>query len=225
MKCLSCGAIVSPRAKFCESCGKPQTPGMPSIPLPEISAKVVFPRATDKQNRGIYLYIGGMVLVVVAFMVVGLLHMNDDPVKKAGLSPDFCKQHPDASVCTSSSQPHEGSVPMPYKVMQSPGASTDTEPAKAAPQSPTPDPAVLKAVREEWIRNTQEALYRQGMEITFQARGTTLYVKYVLAGDAFAFQFHETFLGENGAILKTLGFKRVELSNGDKSWSWDLAGY
>lgn len=87
------------------------------------------------------------------------------------------------------------------------------------------DAAALKAVREEWIKNTQKELWRQGMEMTVQARGTTLYVKYVLAGDAFAFQFGETFLGQNGGTLKALGFKKVYLSNGETGWTWDLAGY
>lgn len=68
--------------------------------------------------------------------------------------------------------------------------------------------AATKALREEWIRNAQQELWRQGVEMTCQARGTTLYVKYVLAGEAFAFQFGETFLGKNGATLKALGFRK-----------------
>jgi hypothetical protein len=87
------------------------------------------------------------------------------------------------------------------------------------------DAAALKKYRDEWIRNTQQELWRQDTEMTIQARGTTLYVKYVLAGDAFAFQFGETFLGQNGATLKTLGFKKVYLSNGETGWTFDLSRY
>jgi peptidyl-prolyl cis-trans isomerase A (cyclophilin A) len=99
-------------------------------------------------------------------------------------------------------------------------AARSTPPAKKSE-----DVAALKAVREEWIKNTQQELWREGEEITFQSRGTTLYVKYALAGDAFAFQFGETFLGQNGAKLKALGFKRAYLSNGDTGWTYDLARY
>jgi len=198
---------------------------MPELPPPpDIRSEVVHPEAKEEGNGWVYWFVGVMILVIVAIVVLGVRRTND-PVIKEGLSPDFCKQHPGAGICNSSSQPDEASVPTPDKVVQPVRASANTETAKEAPQSVIPDPAVLKAVREEWIRNTQEALYREGMEITFQARGTTLYVHDVTAGNAYAFQFHETFLGQNGATLKTLGFKRVELSNGDKSWSWDLAGY
>jgi len=80
-----------------------------------------------------------------------------------------------------------------------------------------------KLLREKWARETQEALWKEGMEMTFQARDTTLYVHYVLAGDAFVFQFKDQFLHDNADILKTLGFKNVQLSNGDTVWTWKVA--
>jgi hypothetical protein len=118
--------------------------------------------------------------------------------------------------------------------------STQPSAAPSTPSEKPPDPAVqkavtrenkeadaaaLRAIREEWIKNAQQELWRQGMEMKVQARGTTLYVEYVLAGQAFAFQFGETFLGKNGATLKALGFKKVYLSNGEDGWTWDLARY
>lgn len=97
--------------------------------------------------------------------------------------------------------------------------------AAAAKENAQAQEAATKALREAWIENAQKELWRQGVEMKCQARGTTLYVEYVLAGDAFAFQFGETFLGKNGATLKALGFKKVYLSNGEDGWTWDLARY
>lgn len=105
--------------------------------------------------------------------------------------------------------------------------SAQPNPAITSSEQKLPDPAAKKAaqkvLRETWAAETQKDLWRQGMEMTFQAHGTTLYVKYVLAGDAFAFQFHEEFMHDNAETLKGLGFKNVELSNGDNVWSWKLS--
>jgi hypothetical protein len=77
-------------------------------------------------------------------------------------------------------------------------------------------------MRDTYAAETQKDLWRQGIEMTFQARGTTLYVRYILAGDAFKFQFQEQFVQQNAEKLKALGFTRVELTNDDTVWSWNL---
>jgi hypothetical protein len=94
-----------------------------------------------------------------------------------------------------------------------------------APEEPI-DPKVRKTteklMRETYAAETQKDLWRQGIEMTFQARDTTLYVRYILAGDAFKFQFQEQFVQQNAEKLKALGFTRIELTNGDTVWSWSL---
>jgi hypothetical protein len=82
---------------------------------------------------------------------------------------------------------------------------------------------VEKLLREKWAIETQNNLWREGMEMTFQVHGTTLYIKYVPAGESFAFQFREQFLQQNADELKKLGFKRIELSNGDNVWVWTVS--
>jgi len=85
-------------------------------------------------------------------------------------------------------------------------------------------------LRDAFASETQKELWREGMEMTFAARGSTLHIEYVLAGKAFAFQFGESFIGDNRDMLRELGFKRVVLSDGNLAddaavsheWSWDL---
>jgi hypothetical protein len=105
--------------------------------------------------------------------------------------------------------------------------SMQTHASVPTPKAKPPDPAAQKAakkiLREKYAQETQNDLWRQGMEMTFQAHGTTLYVRYVLAGDAFAFQFHERFLHDNTETLTALGFKNVELSNDETVWRWKLS--
>lgn len=79
-----------------------------------------------------------------------------------------------------------------------------------------------KTLREQWAKNSQEELWREGYEIKFRAQGTTLYVDYILAGDAFAFQFNEKVIQPNSGMLKQLGFTRVVLNNGDMLRIWQL---
>jgi hypothetical protein len=79
-----------------------------------------------------------------------------------------------------------------------------------------------KSLREAWVKSTQEQLWREGLEMTLQARGSTLYVKYILAGDAFAFQFSEKLIQPNLPMLRNVGFTRVVLDNGDTLRTWKL---
>jgi hypothetical protein len=95
-------------------------------------------------------------------------------------------------------------------------------PAPEGPIDPKVRKTTEKLMRETYAAETQKDLWRQGIELTFQARGTTLYVRYILAGDAFKFQFQEQFVQQNAEKLKALGFTRVELTNDDTVWSWNL---
>lgn len=110
---------------------------------------------------------------------------------------------------TQTSQPEQASEARP---MLAPEKPIDPKERKAAE----------KQMREVYAAETQKDLWRQGIEMTFQARGTTLYVRYILAGDAFKFQFQEQFVQQNSEKLKALGFTRVELTNDDTVWSWNL---
>ena len=111
-------------------------------------------------------------------------------------------------------------------------AEAQTQTTQAASQSITPAErkAAEKLIREAYAKQAQEELWREGVEMTVQARGTNLHLEYVLAGKAFAFQFGEGFVSKNADRLKVMGFKRVELTDGDSSngmeadhvWSWNL---
>jgi hypothetical protein len=79
------------------------------------------------------------------------------------------------------------------------------------------------ADRIAYARSVQESLWRKSVECTIEARGTTFYFEYVLAGKAFEFQFQEDVLSPNWSRLRALGFRNVTLTNGyDHSWTWDL---
>ena len=95
-------------------------------------------------------------------------------------------------------------------------------PAPEGPIDPKVRKTAEKLMRDTYAAETQKDLWRQGIGMTFQARGTTLYVRYILAGDAFKFQFQEQFVQQNAEKLKALGFTRVELTNDDTVWSWNL---
>jgi hypothetical protein len=111
-------------------------------------------------------------------------------------------------------------------------ADARTQTTQAASESipPAERKAAEKMIREAYATQAQEELWREGVEMTVQARGTTLHLEYALAGKAFAFQFGEGFVSKNGNRLKVMGFKRVELTDGDSSngleadhvWSWNL---
>jgi hypothetical protein len=224
VKCLFCGGIIEEDAKYCQTCGKLQ-PSTDSLISARASTKSHGAGARPKggMDRGLLVFMTLIGLVILGALGTAIFRGTTESPVTEGHSSGFCKDHPKAPACTTSVQsPHVSDAGTDNGMTQSAGLSAST---KKSSEPVTPDPAVLKAVREEWIRNTQEGLYREGVEMKFQARGTTLYVKYVLAGEAFAFQFHETFLGQNGATLKALGFKRVELSNGENQWSWNLANY
>lgn len=204
MFCDSCGHQVPESARFCQNCGR-QFPLSPIAPTPVPSP--VTQAIPAKGNTGPRTV--GLVMVALGLCIVVFLAT----VQRSGTS------HSGTSRLEASDQSEPSTKQRPAISTPSPSIST--------PEAKQPDPAALKAaqkvLREKWTEETQKDLWRQGVEMTFQAHGTTLYVKYVLAGDAFAFQFHDGFLHDNAETLKGLGFKAVELSNGDNVWSWKLS--
>jgi hypothetical protein len=135
-------------------------------------------------------------------------------------------RHPDDSVGDSAASSQSNSS-APGQVATHPvqvQGQNEVTPALASekPLSPADRRTAEKRARETYAIETQKDLWRQGIETTFQARGTTLFVRNVLAGDAFKFQFQEQFIAQNRNTLKELGFTRVELTNDDTMWSWNL---
>jgi zinc-ribbon domain len=193
MFCGTCGQQVPDSARFCQNCGG-QLPISPIVP-PQSSAQLTQDGPAKKHSA---LKTAGLVVV---FVFLGLFLLIIWATKPQSESQQESATRPDLSTQRSTT------------------AST--------PPQKLPDPASIKAaqkiLREKWAEETQKDLWRQGMEMTFQAHGTTLYVKYVPAGDAFAFQFHEGFLHDHAETLRGLGFKTVELSNGDSEWRWKLS--
>lgn len=202
MYCQSCGSTIDQNARFCQSCGKPQLPApSPSTPVSTVNISQASPQAArpkkETQSRIFWLIMGGIILVAVAGEI--------------GKSPKSPSNDPNASPASS---PQETPSPVVKE-----NVTATPEP----PVDPTVQKAAQKQLREEWVKGTQEEMWRQGYEMKVQAHGTTLYVEYILAGDAFAFQFRDGFLRDSTQTLRTLGFKRIQLSNGDKIWSWTLA--
>jgi hypothetical protein len=205
MHCNKCGEVIKEGSHFCSNCGT-------SVPPTNASRLERFPSALTSTNKndqtgkrtksvGIFWLVMGAILLAAAAGILGR-----DPSQDSGPKTAAAPQLTDGSIVVASE-------PMPDK-----------------PTSSAERKAAQKVLREKWIEETQKELWRQGMEMTFQARGTTLNVEYVLAGKAFAFQFGESFVAKNAGTLRALGFKRVELLDGDSSndieadhrWSWNL---
>jgi len=198
MFCGSCGQQIPDNSHFCQHCGQlvvsnTVAPASATNPIVDI-------QATPKKRS---LVKSTLLLIVAAFVIYGVVRIWT-------VLSDF-----------------EAFLKKPDSQSQrlAPGPS-DARTGASVPETPS-TPAMQKTaqriLREKWAEETQKDLWRQGVEMTLQAHGTTLYVKYVLAGDAFAFQFHEGFLHDNAEALIGLGFRTVELSNGDNVWSWKLS--
>jgi len=193
MFCGFCGEQVPAGARFCQNCGGQCA--ISPIPASPVSSQV--PQAIPRKNKSRLRAVGS----VLIFCALGLFALVIWVARQVTETPEREVQNQSDL----STQPN----------------STISKPQEK-PISPAEMKAAQKILREKWAEETQKDLWRQGMEMTFQARGTTLYIKYVLAGEAFAFQFHEGFLSDNAETLRGLGFKTVELSNGDNVWSWKL---
>ncbi len=185
MFCDSCGHQVLDSARFCQNCGR-QFPISPIAPTPACSQA---PQTVPKKARK--LKTAGL---VITFSALGLLVLSILSTRQQSETPG--KDAGDQSELSTQQTP---ATPKPEE----------------KPLSPAEMKAAQKVLREKWAEETQKELWRQGMEMTFQTRGTTLFVKYILAGDAFAFQFHEEFLHDNAETMRGLGFETVVLSNGD----------
>jgi hypothetical protein len=72
MYCQNCGSVLSQDARFCQSCGKPQSLPQPPSPPPVTSAPVartIQPQQKPK-SKILWLVIGGIVLLVI---IIGML--------------------------------------------------------------------------------------------------------------------------------------------------------
>jgi len=214
--CTACGGQMTTTDRFCRKCGaalshgnssRSQEQGVASVPLSPSAQTILETGSRSQRSSGVVLVLSALGLFVLIGIILALVLPSGNSQSEAR-DQSMPSTQPSAALSTPSEKPHDPPV-----------QKAVTRENKEA------DAAALRAVREEWIKNAQQELWRQGMEMKVQARGTTLYVEYVLAGDAFAFQFGETFLGKNGATLKALGFKKVYLSNGEGGWTWDLSRY
>ena len=197
-ECAVCGFLNPLDASVCINCGTNPTHG---------NSSGVEKGGGSQRRSGLVLVISALGLgVIISIILAFVLPSGTSPSE--GRDSSVPSTQPSAAISTPLEKPPDPAV-----------QKAVTRKNKEA------DAAALRAIREEWIKNAQQDLWRQGMEMTVQARGTTLYVEYALAGQAFAFQFGETFLGKNGATLRALGFKKVYLSNGEGGWTWDLATY
>lgn len=226
--CAVCKFLNPLDASVCVTCGKRLNKSTTATPPPS-NEETLTPKSGRKANRWVWVFIAAVFVVMIGIGSLAPRTPEDNPLAREGLSPDFCEKYPNADICN----PPNPAISKPEEKPPDPASQKSDKSKTAVPPATTSsnqqekarDAAALKAIREEWIKNAQQDLWRQGMEMTVQARGTTLYVEYALAGQAFAFQFGETFLGKNGATLKALGFKKVYLSNGEGGWTWDLSRY
>ena len=72
MYCQNCGSVLSQDARFCQSCGKPQTlPQTPSPPpmIPAPIARTIQPQIKPKSK--IFGIVGGVILPVVIVSILG----------------------------------------------------------------------------------------------------------------------------------------------------------
>ena len=72
MYCQNCGSVLSQDARFCQSCGKPQSLPQPPSPPPVTPAPI--PRTIQPQQKPrskiLWLVMGGIVLLVI---IIGML--------------------------------------------------------------------------------------------------------------------------------------------------------
>jgi hypothetical protein len=65
MYCQNCGSALSQDARFCQSCGRPQTlPQPPSLPTPAVIVRTIQTQQKPK-SKTLWLVIGGIVLLVI----------------------------------------------------------------------------------------------------------------------------------------------------------------
>lgn len=85
MYCQNCGSVLSQDARFCQSCGKPQTlPQAPSSPpvTPTPIARTIQPQQKPK-SKILWLVMGGIVLLVI---IIGML--GKSPSDNSGTESD-----------------------------------------------------------------------------------------------------------------------------------------
>jgi hypothetical protein len=79
------------------------------------------------------------------------------------------------------------------------------------------------AARHDFATRKQHELWLAGYECSLEARGTTLYLEYVLAGRAMAYQMQKLIVEPYQSQLRDMGFKKVVLSDGyEHDFYWNL---
>ncbi|GEM_PF-5507799 len=205
MYCNNCGNVVQEASQFCGHCGIRL-----SSPSPRSAASSSFPAQNQhyegrKPTLALRFILFLIAAVVITIAVVGKSR-NEQPEDST-----------------------HGATTLPDTIQQA-AAETRPTPTPIPPPSPADRKIAEKQIRDAYAREAQKELWREGMEMTLQARGATLHIEYTLAGKAFAFQFGESFVSKNADRLRLMGFRRVELTDGDSSeglaadhiWSWNL---
>jgi hypothetical protein len=72
MYCQNCGSVLGQDARFCQSCGKAQSPAqpLPPVPTPPIAAPIRAVQPQKPRSKVLWLVIGGIVLLVI---IIGML--------------------------------------------------------------------------------------------------------------------------------------------------------
>lgn len=73
MYCQNCGSALSQDARFCQSCGKAQSPAQPLPPVqpPPIAAPIRAVQPQKPKSKVLWLVIGGIVLLVIIIGTLG----------------------------------------------------------------------------------------------------------------------------------------------------------
>ncbi len=89
MYCQNCGSVLGQDARFCQSCGKAQSPAqpLPSVPTPPIAAPIRAVQPQKPRSKVLWLVIGGIVLLVI---IIGMLGKspsdNSERIESSGTS-------------------------------------------------------------------------------------------------------------------------------------------
>lgn len=106
MYCQNCGSVLDANARFCQSCGRPQSP----VPPPPMAAAAQVPQqnAQPKKFKVLWLVIGGIILLVV---IIGIL--GKSPSDSSSSTTPADQQSSTPSTATSQPQITRPSIPPP----------------------------------------------------------------------------------------------------------------
>jgi hypothetical protein len=178
-----------------------------------------------KESR-LNIIIGSTVAIAVfAVIIVGVMAVNkgENPkfekdeyyaVKTDGPqagSPEFCKIWPDNETC-----PKRVLTAAEQRERERQREKDYAEALRLEKQS-------MAERRQAFATEAQHRWWMSGSHAKVEARGTTLYLEYALAGDAEAYQLRKLFIEPKLQDLRAMGFKRVVLSDGnDYCHEWTL---